>query len=66
LLAAGRERDPAARRALLEEAERLMLSEHPMIPIFYYVSKALVKPTVGGYVPNVMNVHPSRHLYLRE
>lgn len=64
--AAGRERDPAARRALLEEAERLLLSEQPILPIYYYVSKALVKPTVGGYVPNVMNVHPSRHLYLRE
>lgn len=63
---AGLEHDPAARRALLERAERLLLSEHPLIPIYYYVSKALVKPEIGGYVPNVMNVHPSRHLYFKE
>lgn len=63
---AGRTNDPAARRAMLEEAERIMLSQHPMIPIYYYVSKALVKPEVGGYEPNVMNVHPSRHLYFRD
>ena len=64
--AAGREQDAAQRRALLEQAERLMLADYPLIPLYFYVSKALVKPTVGGYEQNVMNVHPSRHLYLIE
>lgn len=62
---AGQTVDADARRALLEEAERIMLAAHPMIPVYYYVSKSLVKPEVGGYLPNVMNVHPSRHMYLR-
>lgn len=61
---AGRETDTDARRAMLEEAERLMLAEYPLIPLYFYVSKALVKPEVRGYEPNIMNVHPSRHLYL--
>lgn len=65
VLTAGRTNDAARRRALLEQAERLMLSEHPMIPIYYYVSKSLVKPEVGGFQPNVMNVHPTRHLWFK-
>ena len=64
--AAGREQDAARRSALLEQAEALMLADYPLIPLYFYVSKALVKPSVGGYEQNVMNVHPSRHLYLIE
>jgi oligopeptide transport system substrate-binding protein len=63
---AGRTADAGARRELLERAERLMLADYPMIPIYYYVSKSLVRPEVGGYRPNIMNVHPTRHLYLKE
>lgn len=63
---AGRERDTARRRALLEEAERRMLADYPLIPLYFYVSKSLVKPEVGGWAPNVGNVHPSRHLYLTD
>lgn len=66
VLDAGRETDLVARRAMLEEAERVMLAEYPLIPLYFYVSKALVKPEVRGYEPNVMNVHPSRHLYLTQ
>jgi oligopeptide transport system substrate-binding protein len=62
---AGRTTDGDERRRMLEEAERLMLSEHPMIPLYFYVSKALVKPEVAGYRSNVMNVHPSRHIHFR-
>lgn len=63
--AAGHTVDAAERRALLEQAERLMLADHPLIPIYFYVSKTLVKPSVGGYRSNVMNVHPTRHLFLK-
>jgi oligopeptide transport system substrate-binding protein len=61
---AAREPDPAARRALLEEAERVMLADHPMIPLFFYVNKHLVKPEVQGWYDNVMNVVYSRDLAL--
>lgn len=58
--------DLTERRGLLEEAERIVLDAQPIIPIYFYVSKMLVKPEVGGYATNVMNVHPTRHLYLEE
>ena len=56
---------PIARRALLEEAERVMLADHPLIPLYFYVNKHLVKPEVVGWYDNVMNVVYSKDLALR-
>jgi oligopeptide transport system substrate-binding protein len=57
--------DLAQRRALLEEAERVMLADHPLIPLYFYVNKHLVKPQVQGWYDNVMNVTYSRDLSLK-
>ncbi len=57
--------DPARRAALLERAERLMLHDQPIIPIYFYVSKHLVKPRVTGWYDNIMDVTYSRELGLR-
>ncbi len=54
--------DARARQALLEEAERLLLKDLPIIPLYFYVSKHLVKPWVAGFVPNVMDHHYSKNL----
>ena len=59
------EPDPAKRMALLEKAERLMLRDQPVIPLYFYVSKHLVKPQVTGWYDNDMDVTYSRHLGLR-
>lgn len=56
--------DLARRRALLEEAERLMLADHPVLPVYFYVNKHLVKPWVRGWTDNVMNVAYSKDLWL--
>jgi len=57
--------DAARRRLLLEQAERLMLQDHPLLPIFFYVNKHLVKPQVQGWYDNVMNIVYSKDLSLR-
>jgi oligopeptide transport system substrate-binding protein len=59
-----RESDLAQRRGLLEEAERMMLADHPLLPIYFYVNKHLVKPRVQGWTDNVMNVQYSKALSL--
>jgi oligopeptide transport system substrate-binding protein len=64
LEAATREPDPARRRGRLEEAERLMLADHPVLPLYFYVNKHLVKPHVQGWTDNVMNVQYSKDLRL--
>jgi oligopeptide transport system substrate-binding protein len=56
--------DPAGRRALLEEAEQVMLADHPVLPLYFYVNKHLVKPYVRGWTDNVMNVQYSKDLSL--
>jgi len=57
--------DLGKRRLFLEEAERLMLAEHPAIPIYFYVSKHLVSPRVEGWGDNVLDYHYSQHLSLK-
>jgi oligopeptide transport system substrate-binding protein len=56
--------DPTRRRALLEEAERIVLADHPVLPLYFYVNKHLVKPWVVGWTDNIMNIHYSKDLRL--
>jgi len=62
---AAREVEPAKRRDLLEQAERIALHDHPLMPIYFYVNKHLVKPEVDGWYDNIMNVVYSKDLGLR-
>jgi oligopeptide transport system substrate-binding protein len=61
---AAAEADGAQRRALLQEAERVMLADTPLMPLYFYVNKHLVKPQVVGWYDNVMNVTYSKDLAL--
>ena len=62
LAAASASTDVARRRALLEQAERVALADHPLIPIYFYVNKHLVKPRVAGWYDNPLNVIYSKDL----
>lgn len=55
------ESDLKKRKGLLEEAERLMLEELPVIPVYFYVTKRLVKPYLDGFEPNVMDHHYTKN-----
>jgi ABC-type oligopeptide transport system substrate-binding subunit len=61
---AAQQTDMQKRRLYLEEAERVLLSEHPVIPLYFYVSKHLVSPRVQGWGDNVLDYHYSQHLSL--
>ncbi len=60
------ETDPEKRFALLRRAEAIALADHPVIPLFGYVSKHLVNPRVGGWVDNILDHHYTKDLYIRE
>ena len=64
LIRAQSARDPAERRLDLQDAERLVLEDQPLIPIYFYVNKHLVKPEVRGWYDNVLNVVYSKDLWL--
>jgi oligopeptide transport system substrate-binding protein len=50
------------RPLFLEEAERVMLGDHPTIPIYFYNSRHLVSPELEGWGDNVLDYHYSQHL----
>jgi len=54
----------AARMNLLQEAERMLLQDMPVIPLYYYVSRHLVDTKVTGFADNVRDIHLSRYLAL--
>jgi len=54
------------RAAHLEAAERQLLEDVPLIPLYFYVSKHLVAPGVSGWYDNVMNVTYSKDLSLKQ
>jgi oligopeptide transport system substrate-binding protein len=60
-----RQVDASKRRDLLQQAERVMLADHPVIPLYFYVNKHLVKPELVGWYDNVMNVVYSQDLSLK-
>jgi oligopeptide transport system substrate-binding protein len=56
--------DASERRDALQAAERDMLNDYPIIPLYYFVSKRLVKPYLHGVVTNPFNRVPSNGLTL--
>ncbi|MEM9186952.1 MAG: hypothetical protein AAGB00_10695, partial [Planctomycetota bacterium] len=52
------ELDAKKRMGILERAEGIMMDELPIIPIYFYVSRNLVKPHVRGLYNNVQDTHP--------
>ena len=61
---AARQLNPQWRRVHLEEAERVFLADHAVIPLYFFVSKHLVSPEVQGWGDNVLDYHYSQHLSL--
>lgn len=57
------ERIPARRRNLMVEAERMLLADQVVLPVYTYVTKRLVDPLLKGWEENVMDLHPSRHMF---
>jgi oligopeptide transport system substrate-binding protein len=62
IAAIAREPDSGRRRTLMEQAERTVLDAYPIIPMYFYTNKHLVKPYVHGFRANIMDHNYSRHL----
>lgn len=55
--------DPAVRRAQLEEAERILMDELPILPIYSYVTQNIVNPRLGGFPGNLLDEQFPRFWY---
>jgi oligopeptide transport system substrate-binding protein len=56
--------DPAARDRFLENAEKLIARDTPVVPVSYELWPRLVNPHVQGYFDNPLDMHQSRDLAL--
>jgi len=59
----GTERVRARRERLMFEAERVLMTDNVVIPIYTYVTKRLVNPHLKGWQNNVMDHHPTRNMF---
>ncbi|MGH8541684.1 MAG: peptide ABC transporter substrate-binding protein [Stenotrophobium sp.] len=56
------EPDEDKRAQILEAAERLVLEDQPIIPLYFYETKRLVKPWVVGWQNNIMDHHATKDM----
>ncbi len=59
----GAERVQARRERLMFEAERVLMSDNVIVPIYTYVTKRLVSRQLRGWQNNVMDHHQTRHMF---
>jgi len=56
--------DGAERHRLFHEAEQILMNAMPLIPLYVYQSKHLVRPSVKGMPTNIMDFYSWKHVYL--
>lgn len=56
--------DEHRRLALFKEAESLLLEEMPILPLYFPVTRAMVRPYVRGYYGNVLDIHPLKNIWV--
>jgi len=57
------EPNPDKRILLLRRSEEVLLNDYPIIPVYFYTARRLVKPYLGGAAITPLNHTYSKHLY---
>ena len=56
--------DQHERYAVLQQAEKILLDEAPIVPIYYYTQIRLISPSVKGWDTNILDQHTFKYVYL--
>ena len=64
ITAAANTTDQKRRYSLFQKAERILMNEVPVIPIYTYTRTYLVSPDVKGWYSNILDYHPYKYVYL--
>jgi len=65
LFTAARTPEAAARNALYARAESILLAEAPVIPLYHYTHVFLIRPSVQGWHPTLLDHHPYKAVWLQ-
>ncbi|MFK8053024.1 MAG: peptide ABC transporter substrate-binding protein [Woeseiaceae bacterium] len=65
LLAASNSRDIEQASDHLKSAEKILIEDFPIIPLYFFVSKHMVDDSIEGFETNVVDRHPSQYLRRR-
>lgn len=63
---AAQTQDPAQRARDYQKAEDLLARGVPAIPVYHYVRMHLVKPWVGGFMPDRLGYYYSKDMYIKQ
>ena len=56
--------DQTERYELLKQAERILIDEMPIIPLYTYVRSYQLSPDVKGFSPHILDHHHPKYIYL--
>jgi oligopeptide transport system substrate-binding protein len=62
---ANQELDMEVRASMLADAEQMMIDDMPIIPVVFYVNRAVVSPEVTGWSDNIVHIHRTRFMCLQ-
>jgi oligopeptide transport system substrate-binding protein len=63
IVKAGRTVDPQSRFGLLAQAEQILVDQGPLINIYYYTAKFLLKKDIRGFYPNLRSYYHLADMY---
>lgn len=58
------EKNLLKRNQYMQQAESIILEDQPIAPIYTYVTKRLVRPSVQGWKPNIMDHNYSKDMFI--
>jgi oligopeptide transport system substrate-binding protein len=58
--------DVAARMDVLSQAEKTILADTPVLPIYWYTTNYLIRPEVKNWNPLLLNNHPFKFVKIEK
>lgn len=56
--------DEPARMAIYGQLEQILAAEAPMLPVYFYATSYVIRPSVRGWNSTVLDVHPYKNVWL--
>jgi oligopeptide transport system substrate-binding protein len=66
LAKADNEPDLAARGRYLQQAEKMVVDDAAVLPVYYWVSRNLVNPNITGWADNILDHHRKRWMCFKD